>query len=96
MLTGKQKNYLRGLAHSLSPVVMIGGKGLTKPVAEEINQALEVHELIKVKLPGEDREARKTVTEEISQASDSQIVQTIGRILVLYRGSEEKKINLPK
>lgn len=95
MLTGKQKNYLRGLAHPLNPVVMVGGKGVTPNVLEEVNQALEAHELIKIKLPGEDREVRQSISEEIQRASESQVVQSIGRVLVLYRASEDKKINLP-
>ena len=83
-LTTKQKQFLKGLAHHLSPVVMLGGNGLTEGVLAEIENALDHHELIKVKIAGAERET-KAVN-----------VQTIGHILVLYRQSEEKKITLPK
>ena len=49
-LTGKQKNYLRGVAHNLNPIVTIGGKGLTDAVMNEVELALEQHELVKVKI----------------------------------------------
>ena len=83
-LSTKQKQFLKGLAHHLSPVVMLGGNGLTEGVLAEIDNALNHHELIKVKIAGADRETK------------SSNVQTIGHILVLYRPSEEGKIQLPR
>ena len=66
-LTGKQKNYLRGVAHSLNPVVMIGGKGLTESVMKEIELALEHHELIKVKLPGNSKAEKVSILAKLTR-----------------------------
>ena len=57
-LTNKQKQYLKGLAHSLKPVVQLGGNGLTEGVLAEIDNALSHHELIKVKVPTDDRDEK--------------------------------------
>lgn len=95
-LTTKQKQYLKGLAHHLSPVVMLGGNGLTEGVLAEIENALEHHELIKVKVAGADRETKQLIINAIVRETKAAEVQTIGHILVLYRQSEEKKISLPK
>ncbi|MFK5246728.1 ribosome assembly RNA-binding protein YhbY [Glaesserella parasuis] len=95
-LTTKQKQFLKGLAHHLSPVVMLGGNGLTEGVLAEIENALDHHELIKVKIAGADREMKQLIIDAIVRETKAVEVQTIGNILVLYRQSEEKKISLPK
>lgn len=95
-LTTKQKQYLKGLAHHLNPVVMLGGNGLTEGVLAEIDNALNHHELIKVKIAGADRETKQLIINAIVRETKACEVQTIGHILVLYRPSEEKKISLPK
>lgn len=95
-LTNKQKQYLKGLAHHLSPVVMLGGNGLTEGVLAEIDLALNHHELIKVKIAGADRETKQLIIDAIVRETKAAEVQTIGHILVLFRQSEEKKISLPK
>ena len=89
-LSTKQKQFLKGLAHHLNPVVMLGGNGLTEGVLAEIENALNYHELIKVKVAGADRETKQLIIDAIVQ------VQTIGHILVLCRPSEEAKIQLPR
>ena len=94
-LTTKQKQFLKGLAHHLSPVVMLGGNGLTEGVLAEIENALDHHELIKVKIAGADREMKQLIIDAIVRETKA-VEQTIGHILVLYRQSEEKKISLPK
>ena len=94
-LTGKQKNYLRGIAHSKNPIVSIGNKGLTAAVLNEIELALEQHELLKIKLPGASKAEKTTILENISEQSNSQIVQLIGNVGVVYRISDETKITLP-
>lgn len=94
-LTGKQKNYLRGVAHDLNPVVMIGNKGITKSVMAEIELALNQHELIKVKLPTNKKPEKVAALAQITSATNSQPVQLIGRIGVLYRAAKEPKITLP-
>ena len=90
-LTVKQRQYLKGLAHDLDPVVMIGDKGLTDAVVKEINTALTAHELIKIRVLGEDRELRNSLIEKICEASQSSLVQHIGKILVYYRPNEMKQ-----
>ncbi|WGE36469.1 ribosome assembly RNA-binding protein YhbY [Actinobacillus genomosp. 1] len=95
-LTTKQKQFLKGLAHHLSPVVMLGGNGLTEGVLAEIENALDHHELIKVKISGAERETKQLIIDAIVRETKATPVQTIGHILVLYRQSEEKKISLPK
>ncbi len=95
-LTNKQKQFLKGLAHPLKPVVQLGGNGLTEGVVAEIESALNHHELIKVKIPTEDRDEKALIMDAIIGETKSQKVQSIGHILVIYRPSDEKKISLPK
>ncbi|MEX4329259.1 ribosome assembly RNA-binding protein YhbY [Haemophilus influenzae] len=95
-LSTKQKQFLKGLAHHLNPVVMLGGNGLTEGVLTEIENALNYHELIKVKVAGADRETKQLIIDAIVRETKAVQVQTIGYILVLYRPSEEAKIQLPR
>ncbi|WP_092552018.1 ribosome assembly RNA-binding protein YhbY [Xenorhabdus koppenhoeferi] len=95
-LNKKQVQYLKSLAHSLKPVVMIGNNGLTEGVLAEIEQTLLHHELIKVKVAGEEREIKTLIAEAIVRETGAHNVQIIGKILVLYRPSKERKISLPK
>ena len=94
-LTGKQKNYLRGIAHSKHPIVTIGGKGLTDAVMNEVNIALDQHELIKIKLPGNNKAEKVALLAQITTQSNSEPVQLIGRVGVIYRPAEEPKLALP-
>ncbi|MGK0374723.1 MAG: RNA-binding protein [Arenicella sp.] len=94
-LTGKQKNYLRGIAHNLNPVVMIGGKGLSDSVMNEIELALDQHELIKIKLPGNEKAEKVALLAQITSRSNSQPVQLIGRVGVIYRASDKARITIP-
>lgn len=95
-LSTKQKQFLKGLAHHLNPVVMLGGNGLTEGVLAEIENALNYHELIKVKVAGADRETKQLIINAIVRETKAAQVQTIGHILVLYHPSEEAKIQLPR
>ncbi len=95
-LSNKQKQFLKGQAHSLKPVVLLGANGLTEGVVVEIQSALEIHELIKVKVPTDDRETKALIFETIVRETGAQKLQTIGHTIVLYRQSEEKKIQLPR
>mgnify|MGYP003094975837 CR=1 FL=1 len=90
-LTTKQRQFLKGLAHHLSPVVMLGGNGLTEGVLAEIDNALNHHELIKVKIAGADREVKQLIIDAIVRETKAVNVQTIGHILVLYRQSDATK-----
>ncbi|TNH05642.1 ribosome assembly RNA-binding protein YhbY [Testudinibacter sp. TR-2022] len=95
-LTTKQKQYLKGLAHNLKPVVMLGANGLTEGVVAEIDNALSHHELIKVKVAGAERETKQLIIDAIVRETTATAVQLIGHILVLYRPSKEPTIKLPK
>ena len=95
-LSTKQKQYLKGLAHHLNPVVMLGANGLTEGVLAEIDNALNHHELIKVNVAGSDRDTKQLIIDAIVRETKASNVQTIGHILVLYRPSEEAKIQRPR
>lgn len=95
-LTTKQKQFLKGLAHHLNPVVMLGNNGLTEGVLAEIDNALNHHELIKVKIAGAERDEKQLIINAIVRETQAVEVQAIGHILVLFRPSEEKKITLPR
>jgi RNA-binding protein len=97
MLTPKQKQFLKGLAHPLSPVVRIGKAGLTPAVINEAKNSLEAHELIKVRIDADDAAMRTSIAEGLARAADASIAATIGKLAILYRTRPEKpKIVLPK
>ncbi len=95
VLTPAQRKTLKALAHSLNPVVMIGDKGLTPAVIKEIDQSLEAHQLIKVRVLGDDREMRLALIEEITEHTLASPVQHIGKLLVFYRHNPNKQNLLP-
>ncbi len=95
-LSNKQKQFLKGLAHPLKPVVLMGSNGLTEAVVAEIDGALGHHELIKVKVPEDDRDLRTAVADAICRETQSVLVQSIGKTLILYRPAKEPVIKLPK
>jgi RNA-binding protein len=96
-LTGKQRRFLRALAHELKPVVQIGNSGVTPGVLAEIGRALETHELIKVRFGTECPVAPADAVEPIETGTSSQVAQVIGRVVVVYRRrKKEPKIVLPK
>jgi RNA-binding protein len=89
-LTKERQRALKAQAHSLKPVVLLGQKGLTAPVIIEINAALDCHELIKVKVPGEDRDARQHLIQDIVAQTQADLIGTIGHIAILYRKNKDK------
>ena len=93
-LSIQERKRLRQIGHALNPVVMLGGQGLTDSVVEEINRALNDHELIKVKIVAEDREARAALIEEIATVTEAQVVQTIGKIALLYKKAAKQNQKL--
>lgn len=95
-LSTKQKQFLKGLAHKLKPVVLMGANGLTEAVLAEIEIALDAHELIKVKVATEDRETKVLIVDAIVRETGAEKVQVIGSMLVLYRPTEERKIEIPR
>ena len=88
-LTPAERSALRAEAHGLNPVVMIGEAGLTESVLKEISSSLDAHGLIKVRVFGDDREARIAMYEQICADLDAAPVQHIGKLLVLYRPKKE-------
>ena len=96
-LTDKQKKYLRGLAHDLKPVVHVGNAGVTSGVTNELNQNLEHHELIKVKLRVGGRDARDEAIGAVVEGSRAELVGRIGNVAILFRRNQDKPvITLPK
>ena len=96
-LTAAQNRFLRGQAHDLKAMLQVGGKGVTDALVAEIDGALEHHELIKVKVAAEDREARDAMIGELAERSDAVLVQRIGHVAVLYRPAKDKRqIVLPR
>ncbi|HEY1329828.1 MAG TPA: YhbY family RNA-binding protein [Casimicrobiaceae bacterium] len=82
---------LRARAHHLDPVVSIGQHGLTAAVLHEIDVALKAHELIKVRVFGDDRDAREAIMQEVCAALDAAPVQHLGKLLVVFRENPEKR-----
>lgn len=97
-LTPDQRRYLKSLAHHINPVVMIGNNGLTDAVIREIALNLDAHELIKIRVLGDDRALREQYLQQICADLDAAPVQHIGKLLLVYRPSENRKnaIVLPK
>ena len=95
MLTSKQIAFLRARAHHLDPVVIIGNAGLTANVLHEIDQALARHELIKIRISGDDREARQALRASICSQTGAECVGQIGKIMAVYRQAEKPRIELP-
>ena len=96
-LSKNQIKFLRSKCHDLKPVVMLGQKGLTEAVLNELDIALDHHELIKIKLSMEDRDARKQVIDEICRQCEAEEVQSIGKTLSIYRANKKDPvIHLPK
>ena len=91
-LSEKQKKHLRRLAHPMSPIVMLGNAGLTPGVVQELERALNDHELVKVSARVGDRTARDAALDDLATQTSSQIVQRIGNVGVFYRRSK----TLPK
>jgi RNA-binding protein len=94
-LKGKQLNFLRGLAHHLKVVVSVGARGVTRPLVNELDLALNAHELVKVKLAGEDKQERQRCLERLCAATDAHAVQLIGRTGVIYRAAKDPVIRIP-
>ncbi len=84
-LTPAEKKALKAQAHALDPVVLIGDKGLTPNVVKEIDMNLNAHGLIKVRVAGDDREARLEYAQAICDETGAALVQHIGKLLVLFR-----------
>lgn len=96
-LTNPQLRYLRGLAHDLNPVIMVGNKGVTDALVAELEVALDHHELVKVRISAGDRDARDAVGAELIARTKSEKVQRVGNVLSLYRrNADQPKLELPR
>lgn len=94
-LTPKERQALKALAHGLKPVVLLGSAGLSPSVVKEIDRALLSHELIKVKVPGDDRAEREAVFASLAESLSAARVQAIGKLLVLFRPAPEEEAQAP-
>jgi putative YhbY family RNA-binding protein len=90
ILTPAQRKVHRADAHHLDPVVLVGGDGLTPAVAKEIDNALKAHGLIKVRVFSDDRSARESMLQTLTEQLDAAPIQHIGKLLVLWRPQAEK------
>ncbi|PKR79060.1 ribosome assembly RNA-binding protein YhbY [Halalkalibacillus sediminis] len=96
MLTGKQKRYLRKEAHHLNPIFQVGKMGVNENMIEQINEALEKRELIKVSILQNNMDDKTDVADQLTQGTNAELVQVIGNIIVLYKESKEnKQLQLP-
>ncbi len=101
-LTPRQRQHLKALAHPLEPIVQLGAAGVTEGVFGAIAEALQRHELIKVRLPKLDAaDERETIAAEIVEGSGAELVALVGRVLVLYKRRNKDlpgkpRIQLPK
>jgi len=94
-LTAQQKRHLRGLSHHLKPVIMIGQHGLHEAVVAEIEQALDSHELLKIKIAA-DRDTRQHIAQEIMSRTGAESIHRIGQMEIVFRrNAEAPKIALP-
>lgn len=94
-LTPAQRADLRSAAHALNPVVLIGADGLTPAVLKEIDGALKAHELIKVRVFGDERDTRVAIYDTICDQLGAAPVQHIGKLLVLYRPTPDETAEAP-
>ena len=97
-LTPKQRQHLKGLAHGLQPTVQVGAAGVSDGVLEALDNALETHELVKVRIgKGPEGDERRELANELAAGARAQLCQVIGRVVVLYRARKrDPKIVLPR
>ncbi|MGC9128496.1 MAG: YhbY family RNA-binding protein [Acidithiobacillus sp.] len=95
MLSSKERQALKARAHPLQPVLMVGNAGLGPALMEELDRVLLHHELIKLRLPALEHEARDAMVAEILAGSGAEAVARIGRILILYRPRPPEPVRVP-
>jgi len=94
-LSPRERSALRSRAHALHPVVTVGDDGLTPAVVREIDVNLKAHELIKIRVAGDDRDAREAILRQVCDELAAAPVQHIGKILVVYRRKTEPEAKKP-
>ena len=90
VLTPRERAHLKARAHALEPSVQIGQGGLTDTVVAEVDRALTAHELIKIKILGDDRKAREAVSAAVCERTNASCVQRVGKVTVLWRPNEDQ------
>lgn len=97
LMKNNQKKFLRSLGHDLKPTIAIGKNGLTEAVLAELENTLGIHELVKIKMRYDDKEQKQSMIEKIIAHSQTELVQVIGGVMVIYRAFEkEPVISLPR
>lgn len=97
MLTGKQRAFLKSMAHNMDPLFQVGKNGITENFVKQIEDALEARELIKIKVLNNSLLEADDVAKELADIVNAEFVQSMGNKFVLYKESiENKKIELPK
>ncbi|MBS0354253.1 MAG: ribosome assembly RNA-binding protein YhbY [Proteobacteria bacterium] len=91
-LSPAQRRAFRAQAHHLNPVVSVAGNGLTPAVLKEIDHALQAHELIKVRIYGDDRSLRESILTSICTELGASAVQHIGKTLIIWREKREQEV----
>lgn len=89
-LTTRQKQFLKGLAHALAPIVRVGKASVSDSVVNETKKSLFAHELIKVRIESNDSDERRALAEQLAVAAEAEVAGTIGKIAILYRARDEK------
>ena len=98
-MTSKQRAYLKGLAMKLDPIFQIGKSSLTPEVTQAVSEALEARELVKITVLKNCLDDGSSIADVLAERNQSQVVQVIGRKIVLYRPAKDeakRKIQLPK
>mgnify|MGYP000465830638 FL=1 len=88
-LSPEQRREYRAIAHNPKPVIIVGDKGLSEGLQEELERALNDHELIKIKVASQDRETRHEAITALCESSGAELVQTIGKIAVILRRAKK-------
>lgn len=89
-LTNRERNDLKARAHALEPRVHVGGAGVTDALVAEVDRALTAHELIKVKVASDDRDARVAMGDEIAARTGAAVVHRVGKIVILWRARPDE------
>jgi len=95
-LTNSQIKFLKGIAHGLKPVIIIGANGVTESLTDELESSLTHHELLKIKIASGEREDRKEMIKHLQEKTGAQLVQAIGKTFVLFKQNEDTNLPLPK
>jgi RNA-binding protein len=95
-LTARERTHLKGRAHALEPIVQVGLGGLSDAVVAELERTLTAHELIKVRINGDDRDARRATTDAICARTDAALVHHVGKVIVLWRPAPDAPDEPPK